>query len=139
MRKKLRGSGFKHTLSAVLRFSAVWVFMVVVTAVVIPIGMMLGGIVEPSQRSDVWFFLFTRVPVIALAAIGLAIFTTTRLAGPLVYLKRVFEDVKHGDMDRRLRFRRADRHLRELEAAFNEMMVALRERADSRRGMEAEE
>ena len=42
-------------------------------------------------------------------------------------------------MDRRLRFRRKDKHLRELETAFNEMMVALAERTDSRRGVEAEE
>ena len=87
----------------------------------------------------VWFFLFTRVPVIALAATGLAIFTTTRVAGPFVQLRRAFEDVTLGDMDRRLRFRRVDKHLQELEMAFNEMMVALLERADPLRGLEAEE
>ena len=137
--RKIRGSGFKHTLPAVLPYSAVWVFVVVLTAPVITVAMMLGSIVPPSLHGDVWFFLFTRVPVIALAATGLAIFTTTRVAGPLVQLRRAFEDVKRGDMDRRLRFRRVDKHLQELETAFNEMMVALRERADSLRGLEAEE
>lgn len=139
MNKKIRGSGFKHTLPAVLPFSAVWVFVVVLTASVIPIAMMLGGIVPPSLHGDVWFFLLTRVPVIALAVTGLAFLTTTRVAGPFISLKRAFEDVERGDMECHLRFRRADRHLRELEAAFNEMMVALRERADSRRGLDAEE
>jgi len=73
--------------------------------------------------------------MLALAGIALAILTTTRVAGPMVHLKRVFEDVKGGDMDRRLSFRK---HLRGLETAFNEMMVALSERADSRRRPEAE-
>jgi len=130
----LRGSGFKHTLPAVLRFSAIWVLVVVLTALVIPIAMMMGGIVPPSQHSDVWFVLYTRVPVIALAAMGLAIFTTNRLAGPFVPLKRVFEAVKQGDMDCRLRFRQDEKHLRELEVAFDQMMVTLRERTDSPRG-----
>ena len=106
---------------------------------VLTVSMMLSGIVPPASHGDVWFFLLTRMPIIVLVAIGIAIFTTTRVAGPMVYLKRVFEAVKDGDMDRRLSFRRSDGHLRELEAAFNEMMVALNERADSRRGQEAEE
>jgi len=136
---KLRGSGFKHTLPAVLPFSAVWVLVVVLAAPVITVSMMLSGVVPPSTHRDVWFFLLTRVPVIALAATGLAILTTTRVAGPSVQLRRAFEDVKRGDMDRRLRFRWTDRHLQELETAFDEMMVALRERADSHRGVEVEE
>ena len=138
MNRKVRRSGFKHTLPAVLPFSAIWVFVVVLTAPVITVAMMMGGIVPQSLHRDVWFFLFTRVPVLALAVTGLAIFTTNRVAGPLVLLRRAFEDVKGGDMDRRLKFRRADKHLRALETAFNEMMVALRERADSRMGLEAE-
>ena len=139
MNRKIRGSGFKHTLPAALQISAVWVFVVVLTAPVITVAMMLGDVVPPSSHGDVWFFLFTRVPVIVLAVTALAIFTTTRVAGPFVPLKRAFEDVKRGDMDRRLRFRHADKHLRELETAFNEMMVVVRERIDSRGGPEAEE
>ena len=69
--------------------------------------------------------------------VALAVFTTNRVAGPMVGLRRAFEDVKRGDMDRRLRFRQNDGHLRVLEAAFDEMMVALRERADPRRGSES--
>ena len=137
--RKIRGSGYKHSLPAVLPFSAVWIFVVVVTAPMLAIFMMLGDIVPESSHSDIWFFLLTRTPLIALAVTGLAIFTTNRLAGPLVMLRWAFEDVKRGDMDRRLQFRRTDKHLRELETAFNEMMVALCDRADSRRGLEAEE
>ena len=139
MKWKFRGSGFKHNLNAVWPFSGVWIIVMVLTPPVLTIAMMLGGVVPESSHRDVWFFLLTRVPVIALAAIGLAIFTTNRVAGPMVQLRRAFEDVKRGDMDRRLRFRRADKHVQELETDFNEMMVALIERADSRRGVEAEE
>ena len=132
--RKIRGSGFKHTLPAVVPFFAPWVVMMVLTAPVITVAMMLGGMVPPSSHTDVWFFLLTRVPLVALAATGLAIFMTARVAGPLVQLRRAFEDVKRGDMDRRLRFRRADNHLRQLETAFDEMMVALSDRADFSQG-----
>ena len=73
MSRKIRGSGFKHTLASVFPFSAVWVFLVVLTAPIISIGMMVGGLVPESLYGDVWFFLATRVPILALAAIGLAI------------------------------------------------------------------
>ena len=139
MKWKSRGSGFKHTLYAVWSFSGVWIVVVVLTMPVLTISMMVGGVVPESSHSDIWFFLLTRVPIIALAAVGLAIFTTNRVAGPFIYLKRSFEAVERGDMDRRLRFRREDKHLRELETAFNEMMVALAEWTDSNRGLEAEE
>ncbi len=136
---KLRGTGFKHTLPAVMPFFGIWVVVVVLTAPVITVAMMLSGIVPPSTHGDIWFFLLTRVPVLALAAMGLALFTTARVAGPLILLRRAFEDVQRGDMDRRLGFRQTDKHLRELETAFNEMMQALRERGDSRGGLEARE
>ena len=139
MKSHLRGSGFRHTLPAVFRFSALWVALVVLMAPVLTVGMMMSGIVPPALHGEVWFFLLTRMPIIALVAIGLAIFTTTRVAGPMVNLKRVCEDVKAGDMDRRLSFRKSDEHLRGLETAFNEMMVALSERADSRRSPEADD
>ena len=109
--RKIRGSGFKHTLPDVLPVSAVWVFVVVPTTPVITVAMTMGGVVPESSHSDIWFFLLTRVPVVTLAAVGLAIFTTNRVGGPLIYLRRVFEDVKRGNMDLSLRFRRADKHL----------------------------
>ncbi len=113
--------------------------MMLLTAPILTIGMMLSGIVPQASHGDVWFFLLTRMPIIALVAIGLAISTTTRVVGPMVHLRRVFDDVKSGDMDRRLSFRQTDRHLRGLEAAFNEMMVVLSERAGSRRSPESPE
>jgi len=79
------------------------------------------------------------MPIIALAAAVLAVLTTARLAGPGVVLSRAFDDVKDGDMDRRIGFRRSDKHLRELESSFNEMMEVLSERTDSRGGREADD
>jgi len=105
--------------------------MMVLTMPIVTISMMLGDVVPESTHNDIWFFLLTRMPLMVLAAVGLAIFTTNRVAGPMVGLRRAFEDVKRGDMDRRLQFRQDDQHLQELETAFNEMMVALAERGDS--------
>jgi nitrogen fixation/metabolism regulation signal transduction histidine kinase len=108
--------------------------IVVMTAPIISIGMMAGGLVPESSYDDVWFFLATRVPVLALAAVGLAIFTTNRTAGPLVLIRRAFEAVRAGDMDHRIKFRNSDKHLKNLEGAFNEMMVAIKERGEPRTG-----
>ena len=135
----LRGTGFKHTLRWVFPYFAIWVVVLVLTAPVLTISMMYSDLVPEYLHGDIWFFLFTRVPLIALAGVGLAIFSTARTAGPMVKLKRVFEDVTRGDMDSRLALRRGDQAYQELERAFNEMMEAVNERLGSRRGLEAED
>lgn len=136
--KKLRGSGFKHTLPAVFPSTAVWIVVVVLIPPIIIISMMAAGFLSPSLYPDIWFFLFTRMPLVALAAVVLAIFTTSRAVGPLVALRAACADVERGDLNRRVRFRRGDRHFRELETAFNEMMVAICERGDMKGGLGAE-
>jgi nitrogen fixation/metabolism regulation signal transduction histidine kinase len=123
----------------VFPYFAIWVIVLTLTAPVLTIAMMLSGLVPEYLHGDIWFFLFTRVPLIALAGVGLAVFSTARTAGPMVKLKRVFEDVTRGDMDSRLRLRRGDQAYQELETAFNEMMEAVNERLGSRRGLEAED
>lgn len=138
MKKMLlrRGSGFRHNLESVWPFSGVWILVVVLSAPVLTISMMWGDVVPPSAHPTIWFFLLTRTPFILLGACGLAIFTTNRVAGPTVRLRRAFEEVKDGDLDHRLVFRRDDKHLRALETAFNDMMVTVRERAGSPSGVE---
>ena len=131
MKRRIRGSGFRHTLPAVFWFSAVWVFVVVLMTPVIIVGMIWSGLVPPEFQGEVWFFLATRMPIIVLITIGIAIFTTNRLAGPWVHLTRAFGEVERGNMDYRLRFRECDKHLREVETGFDRMMVALSERAES--------
>ena len=139
MQKYLRGTGFRHTLRWVFPYFAIWVIVLTLTAPVLTISMMYSGLVPDYLHGDIWFFLFTRVPLIALAGVGLAVFSTARTAGPIVKLKRVFEDVMCGDMDSRLALRRGDQAYQELETAFNEMMVALNERVGSRGGLDAED
>ena len=135
---RFRGSGFKHNLRSIWPFSAVWVILMVMAAPVVTIGMMWSGIAPESSYSAIWFFLITRMPLIVVAAVGLAIFTTNRVAGPMICLRRAFEEVRGGNLDHRIRFRRNDKHLREIETAFNEMMEALNERAGIHSEVEAD-
>ena len=133
----LRGTGFKHTLQWVFPYFAIWVIVLTLTAPVLTIAMMLSGLVPEYLHGDIWFFLFTRVPLIAVAGVGLAVFSTARTAGPMVKLQRVFEAVTRGDMDARLRLRRGDQAYQELETAFNNMMVAVSRRVGSHGDLEA--
>lgn len=135
----LRGTGFRHTLPAVFSFSALWFIMLVLTPPIVTVSLMINGTIPPTAYSDVWFFLLTRMPIVVFAGIGLAILTTTRVAGPMVLLTRAFEDVTRGDLGRRLILRRGDRHFHGVETAFNEMMVSLNERAGSQGGRAAED
>ena len=131
-KKKLRGIGFKHSLSAVFPMTAIWVVVVVLTAPVMTGAMIMGGLVPESSYPDVWIFLLTRVPLLAVAAIGLAVFTTSRSVGALVRMKRTFEEIRDGDMDARMSsFRRGDRHFSDAAQSFNAMMDALQERVGS--------
>src|SRR5258706_2199036 len=69
-------------------------------------------------------FIYTLVLIsclLALALTCLGIFTTHRIAGPLIKLQKSFEEVKSGNFDYRIRFREED-ELLELEVTFNEMM-----------------
>ncbi len=127
---KLRGTHFKFAFPFVLRYSIMW-FIVIVAAVPafgVASYLMSADMLTEEARSRLWTIMLTRTPLIIVAVAALALFTAQRLAGPFVALKRALHDVKNGDLDRRLRFRRADGHLRDIEAAFNDMMAALRER-----------
>ena len=66
----------------------------------------------------------------ALFLVGIALlakFTSHRVAGPYIRLKNVFKAVRDGNMEQRLKFRDYDQ-LEDLEAAFDEMMDAVREK-----------
>jgi nitrogen fixation/metabolism regulation signal transduction histidine kinase len=126
----MRGTGFKFALPYVLRYSWVWIVVVVAAVPVFSVAsyILTAGLLTEDAQGHLWTVVLTRTPLIALAVVVLAVFTTQRLAGPFVALKRAFEDVKSGDLDRRLRFRRSDAHLRDVENAFNDMMDALQQR-----------
>ena len=137
MKSNIRGSGFRHTLPATFKFSALWLVLLILPTPLLTVSMMMTGLIAPEFHREVWFVLLTRMPIVALAGMVLAILTTTRVAGPMVLLKRAFDDVKGGDMDCRLSFRQNETHLQGLETSFNEMMVALSERAGGQAQVEA--
>jgi nitrogen fixation/metabolism regulation signal transduction histidine kinase len=74
--------------------------------------------------------LLAGLTIVFLAAVG---------TGPLVALRVAIEDVARGDMGRRLQLRWSDRHFREIEVAFNQMMESLNERMTSPESSEAED
>jgi hypothetical protein len=66
MKREIRASGFRHTLPAVFWFSALWVVVVVLTPPVVIVVMMLSGLLPPALQGEVWLFLLTPTPIIAL-------------------------------------------------------------------------
>ncbi|HYU31768.1 MAG TPA: methyl-accepting chemotaxis protein [Thermoanaerobaculia bacterium] len=131
----VRGTGVRFTLRYVPRFSGLWLLVCVLTLVVFALTSYLGLVnsLGPAGRSRLLLVLILQTICVILGMVALAVFTTHRLAGPLVALLRAFQDVKAGDLDRQLRFRQSDRHLAELEKSFNEMMAAVRQRLDDER------
>lgn len=130
----VRGTGVRFTLPYVLRFSGLWLLVCVLTLVVFAVTSYLGlfNSLGEAGRSRLLLVLCVQTLCVVLGMVGLAVFTTHRLAGPLIGLLRAFQDVKAGNLDRQLRFRESDRHLADLERAFNEMMASIRERVEER-------
>lgn len=128
--QQVRGSGVRFTLPYVLRFSGVWILVTTLVVAVFAVTsylVMFDRLTEPA-RQDLVLVLSIQTGLAVLAVVLLAVFSTHRLAGPLIGIRRALEDVKAGDMNRTLRFRRTDPHLEEIEGAFNEMMESIRAR-----------
>jgi HAMP domain-containing protein len=126
----VRGSGVKYTLPYMGRFAGLWLAVSVGAVVVASSSTFLamtgpeGGDISGHQL----LVLGGQTLFLVAALFGLAIFTTHRLAGPWIAVLRAFQDVRRGNLDRRLRIRGSDLHLKEVEAEFNAMMEALRSR-----------
>jgi methyl-accepting chemotaxis protein len=131
----VRGTGVRWTLRYVPRFAGIWLVVCVLTLLVFAVTSYLGlfNSLGEAGRSRLLIVLTLQTLAVVLGMVVLAIFTTHRLAGPLVGLLRAFEDVKAGDLDRQLRFRQSDTHLADVETAFNEMLASIRHRLDSER------
>jgi nitrogen fixation/metabolism regulation signal transduction histidine kinase len=108
-----------------------WVLVTSLVAVVFGVTSYLAMFdrLDEGARQRLLLVLSIQTALVILAVILLAVFSTHRLAGPLIGLRRAMEDVKAGNLNRELRFRRTDPHLDEMATAFNEMVAALRERA----------
>ena len=134
----VRGTGVRFTLKYVPRFAGLWLFVCVVTLIVFALTAYLGlaSSLGEAGRSRLLIVLSIQTVCVIIGMVALAVFTTHRLAGPLVGLLRAFEGVKAGDLEHPLRFRQADCHLVDLEKAFNEMLASLRSRVETERGAE---
>lgn len=134
--KKIRGSGVRLTLPYVLRFSGLWL-LVTGTAIVLlgvacyAVAAQAGDGLGVEPRQHLALILTVQTVALLLAAVALAVFTTHRIAGPFIALKRAIEEVRDGTLDSPLRLRTSDAHLKELEASFNEMAETLRGRLES--------
>jgi nitrogen fixation/metabolism regulation signal transduction histidine kinase len=129
MVKNLRGSGVRHTAPMVGRFAGLWLLVtlaaVAVASVTSYLALQTRGGARGADGSMLGALLLqTALTVGAVAA--LAVFTTHRLAGPWIAVRRALEGVRDGDLETQLRIRSVDPHLREIERAFNEMTDALR-------------
>jgi len=131
--QQVRGTGIRFTLPYVLRFSGVWILLTTVVVIVFAITsyLVMFDRLSEGARGDLILVLAVQTTLAVLAVVLLAVFSTHRLAGPLIGIRRAMEDVKAGDLNRQLRFRSSDPHLEEIETAFNEMMATLRGRIGS--------
>lgn len=128
--QQVRGSGVRFTLPYVLRFSGIWIVVTTLVAVVFGVTsyLVMFDDLNDGARQELIVVLSIQTALVVAAVVLLAVFSTHRIAGPLIAIRRAMEDVAAGKMDRQLRFRRTDPHLVELETAFNGMMESLRER-----------
>jgi nitrogen fixation/metabolism regulation signal transduction histidine kinase len=131
----VRGTGVRFTLRYVPRFSGLWLVVCILTLIVFALTSYLGlrGSLGEVGRSRLLLVLTFQTLCVIVGMVGLAIFTTHRIAGPFIGLLRAFEEVKRGNLDRPLRFRSTDSHMADLETSFNEMLAALRQRVDEER------
>jgi HAMP domain-containing protein len=137
--KKLRGSGVRFTLPYLFRFSGLWL-LVTSTAIVLlgvacyAVATGAGDGLDGEARRHLALVLSVQTAALLLAAVALAVFTTHRIAGPFIALKRAIEEVRDGTFHNPLRLRTGDAHLKELEASFNEMADELQTRLGDRPG-----
>lgn len=126
-RSGVRGTGIRFTLPFLFKYSALWLTVTVLTGLVFGVASYTATLGRPGGNPKHFLLIVAAQTVfLVLAMVALAIFTTHRLAGPYIALKRAFEEVKRGELNHPLRLRSTDRHLLELEASFNEMMASLR-------------
>ena len=129
--QQVRGSGVRLTLPYVMRFSGLWLVVTILAVLVFAVTsyLELADRLTEAGRNRLLLVLSLQTVFVVLAVFALAVFTTHRLAGPLIAIRRALNDVRDGNLDRNLRFRRTDAQFGEVENAFNEMLVSLRQQA----------
>ena len=129
MERRFRGSGLRHTLPFIVRFAGLW--LVVSVAAVLVAGVssyMLFAQRLEGGADDLRGAIILQTVLSLLALVALAVFTTHRIAGPWVAVRRALLAVRDGNLDTRLRFRVSDPRLRDVQDAFDEMVASIRQR-----------
>jgi hypothetical protein len=87
--QKLRGSAFRLTLPYVLRFSGLWLLVggLGVLALAMTSYLQIADRLTPAGRETLILQLVVRGSLLVLAMVGLAVFTTHRLAEMMVALR----------------------------------------------------
>ena len=129
--QQVRGSGVRFTLPYVLRFSGLWILVTTLVAVVFGVTSYLTMFDQlgDAARRHLVIVLSIQTALVVVAVLLLAVFSTHRVAGPFIAIRRALEGVKAGNLESQLRFRRSDPHLGEIEPAFNERVESLRRRS----------
>jgi nitrogen fixation/metabolism regulation signal transduction histidine kinase len=94
--------------------------------------LLLADSLAPEVLSEMTQILVVQTSLLLLAVFGLGVFTTHRLAGPWIAVRRALDDVADGNFDRTLTVRQADAYLKEVEGSFNDMMETIRENCADR-------
>lgn len=128
--KKVRGSGVRLTLPYIVRFSALWLLVTSLAIVVLAFSLYLALAQRMPEggQNRLMLVLGIQTALLLIAVVALAVFTTHRLAGPLIAIRRALADVRDGKLDGTLRFRSVDPHLSDIADTFNEMVAALKSR-----------
>ena len=127
MARRLRGSGVRHTFPMVGRFAGLWlVVTLAAVAVAVASSYLLAGRAEDEGTAA-----GLALQALLIVAAVVALFSTHRLAGPWIALRRALDRVREGDLDTPLRIRTVDPYLREVERSFNEMRESLRQSGQS--------
>ena len=130
MERRIRGSGLRYTLPYVARYAGLWMVVTVAAVLVAAVSSYLlfanqfGGETVSGLRTAL--VVQTVLSIVAVVALG--VFTTHRLAGPWIAVRRALDSVRDGNLETPLRLRASDPRIREVEVAFEQMVKSLRER-----------
>ena len=130
MARKIRGTGLRHTLPYVVRFAGLWLVVTIAAIVVASLSSywLFAERVGDAGAAQLRKVILIQATLSILAVIALALFTTHRLAGPWIAVRRALDKVRDGDLDSGLRLRATDPRIKEVELAFAQMLDSLRQR-----------
>lgn len=140
--RQRRFSNFKVTEKYRFQFLGHWVlicliFLALLDAAVFMLyqqmwqGSIPQGAAFAAEQANQYIKVGTTIilmsAIFASAILLLAVYTAHRIGGPLIALRRAMADVREGNLNRRLKFRKYDK-MNDVEDDFNAMLDALQAR-----------